>query len=212
MKWALWGVYYHERTKFFFLNLNTGKLNLKLVNLELLMAWSCFLWLGKFSASERRCYRCNISHWLRPCSAMGWNQVLIKNTVLFHKMYTIQTRSIPCQINGLLALPAWISRHCIDHMIWAGCWHWGTEYDQVVSATCYARTIEWLFTWINLSSFNSLGPGQNGSAFRNEIFKYVPWLNFSAFIDIAYGHAPNSLTDSKSALVWVMAWCQDHWW
>ena len=65
---------------------------------------------------------------------------------------------------------------------------------------------EW---WNCMALFNSLAPGRSGCDSKNGIFNLVLLIGiFRSFHDNALQWMPQGLTDDKSALVQVMAWCR----
>ena len=66
---------------------------------------------------------------------------------------------------------------------------------------CDARSLWYLI-------FNSLAPGKSGCDFKNGIFNLVVLIGvFRSSHDNALRWMPQDLTDDKSTLVQVMAWC-----
>ena len=65
---------------------------------------------------------------------------------------------------------------------------------------------EW---WNCMALFNSLAPGRSGCDSKNGIFNLVLLIGiFRSFHDNALRWMPQGLTDDKSALVQVRAWCR----
>ena len=58
-------------------------------------------------------------------------------------------------------------------------------------------------------TFNSLAPGKFGCDFKNSIFNLVLFIGILKFLyDNALRWMPQNVTDDKSTLVQVMAWCR----
>ena len=59
-----------------------------------------------------------------------------------------------------------------------------------------------------LSVVNSLAPGRYGSNFTSKISKFIIQNRLATFHEIALRWIPQNLTNEKSALVQVVAWCR----
>ena len=63
--------------------------------------------------------------------------------------------------------------------------------------------------WIIIGSVNSLAPGRFGCNFKNSIFKLALLIGiFKSSYNNILKWMPQDLTDDKSTLVQVMAWCR----
>ena len=73
----------------------------------------------------------------------------------------------------------------------------------------YALHVDgWLHCW-GIWLFNSLAPGRCGCYLKSVIFKLVSQINIlSISCEIVLKWMPPDLTDDKSTLIQVMAWCR----
>ena len=149
--------------------------------------------LGLYPANERRHYKVTPSHWLgaNPASALILSYSLSRFTPVEVPLHGDNV--VECFETTII-----FSVSSFQYLILAFCFSRGPPYRQPI----------WTNGRLWAQLFNSLSPGRFQFNFSKVIFK-LTLVNggWGISYEIALRWMPQDLTDDKSTLVQVMAWC-----
>ena len=150
--------------------------------------WKCRLWIGGHVVSASMCYNAGLV--LNRCQVIIWS---IADPYLFYWYF-------------FLRVTLTTSQHRFRW--WLGTEHIWLWYHVVSLCHCTSKMptfTKMQFIW---SQINSLTPGRSQCDFENVIFNLALLIGiFKSSYDNVLRWMPQNLTDDRSTLVQVMAWC-----